>query len=169
MRRFRWVPPELHLGRDMSTQNEKTDKSGKRSLEEILREAWLDALGTLERTEGELVRLGERLREALVGDESAVASLTSRIRQRRVELERRVDDGVRHALALVADPIRNELASLRERADLLAVRLDEQARRRARRRHGADDVERSDAGSDGKTARASAEARVDGRSDGIAR
>ena len=42
----------------MSTQNEKTDKPGKRSLEEILREAWLDTLGTLERTESEVVRLG---------------------------------------------------------------------------------------------------------------
>jgi hypothetical protein len=153
----------------MSTQNEKTDRPGKRSLEDILREAWIDALGTLERTEGELLRLGDRLREVLIGDESAVTALTSRIRQRRTELERRVDDGVRHALALVADPIRHEIAGLRERADRLTFRLDEQARRLARRRRGADGVELDDASSDGTTNRSSAEARADGHTDGMAR
>ncbi|MBI5479369.1 MAG: hypothetical protein HY906_10960 [Deltaproteobacteria bacterium] len=152
----------------MSTQNDKTEKAGKRSLEEILREAWLDALGTLERTEGELLRLGERLREAFIGDESAVTALTSRIRQRSAELERKVDEGVRNALTKVADPIRHEIASLRERADLLTTRLDEQARRRARRRGGTD-AEHDDAGADGKTARAASEARAAGGSDGATR
>lgn len=135
----------------MSTQNEKTDKPGKRSLEEILREAWLDTLGTLERTETEVLRLGERLREALIGDESAAAAFTSKIRQRRAELERQVDEGVRRALARVADPLRNEIETLRERADRLAARMDEQARRRAAIRQAA------------------GEAQVDGRGDGIAR
>jgi hypothetical protein len=153
----------------MTTQTDKTDKPGKRSLEEILREAWLDAAGTLERTESELVRLGERLREAVIGDESVVAAFTSRMRQQRVDLERRVDEGVRHALALVADPLRHEITSLRERADRLAARLDEQARRRARRRGGAAAGERDDAESEGTTSRASSEARADGRSDGVER
>jgi hypothetical protein len=153
----------------MTSQSDKTDKPGKRSLEEILREAWLDAAGTLERTEGELVRLGERLREAVIGDESLVATFTSRMRQQRAELEHRVDDGVRRALSLVADPLRHEITSLRERADRLAARLDEQARRRARRRGAAAAGERDDAESDGKTPRASSEARADGRSDGVVR
>jgi hypothetical protein len=158
-----------HLGSDMTTQNEKTDKAAKRSLEEILREAWLEALGTLERTEGELVRLRERLREAFTGDEGALAAFTSRMRQQRAELEHRVDEGVRHALALVADPLRHEIASLRERADKLAARLDEQARRRSRRRGGTAAGERDDAESEGTTPTASSEARADGRSDGVVR
>jgi DNA anti-recombination protein RmuC len=135
----------------MSTPNEKTDKAGKRSLEEGLREVWLDALGTLERTETELLRLGERIREAIVGDESAAAAFTARVRKQRAELERRVDEGVRHALARVADPLRHEIAALRERADKLAVRLDEQARRRARRRDGAEAPEQGATGGDGRT------------------
>ena len=153
----------------MSTQDEKTDKPGKRSLEEVLREAWLGALGTLERTEIELHRLGERLREAVIGDESVAADLTSRIRQRRAELERRVDEGVRSALARVADPLTTELAALRERLDRLATRLDEQARRRIKRRQAAAGVERDADGADGKPAHASSEAKVDGRSDGVVR
>jgi len=153
----------------MSTQDEKTDKPGKRSLEEVLREAWLAALGTLERTESELHRLGERLREAVIGDESVAADLTSRIRQRRAELERRVDEGVRSALARVADPLTTELAALRERLDRLATRLDEQARRRMRRRHAAGGAEREATGADGKPARATNETAADGRSDGIVR
>jgi hypothetical protein len=153
----------------MSTQSEKNDKPGKRFLDEILREAWLDALGTLERTETELLRLGERLREAFIGDESTATALMSRIRQRRVELERRVDDGVRHALAMMADPLRREIAGLRERLDLLTARLDEQAQKRSRRRHEAGAMERDDKESDGKTPPASSEVRVDSRSDGMAR
>jgi hypothetical protein len=129
----------------MSTQNDKTDKPGKRSLEEILREAWLDTLGTLERTETEVLRLGERLREAVIGDESAAAAFTSKVRQRSAELERHVDEGVRRALAHVADPLRGEIEALRERTERLAARLDEQARRRAENRQ------------------------TDGRSDGVAR
>ena len=141
----------------MSSQNEKTEKPGKRSLEEILREAWLDTLGTLERTESELLRLGERLREAFIGDESAATAFTSRVRQRRAELQRQVDEGVRHALARVADPLRHEIAALRERSDRLAARLDEQARRRSRRRDAAGADEPADAGAAG------------GRRDGVAR
>jgi hypothetical protein len=153
----------------MTTQNEKTEKPGKRSLEEVLREAWLDTLGTWERTESELVRLGERLREAVIGDESAVVAFTSRMRQQRAELERKVDDGVRHALALVADPLRHEIASLRERADKLAARLDEQARRRARRRGNAGAGEHADADPAGTAPQAAGEARSAGHGDGAAR
>ena len=141
----------------MSSQNDKTEKPGKRSLEEILREAWLDTLGTLERTEAELLRLGERLREAFIGDESAATAFTSRVRQRRAELQRQVDEGVRHALALVADPLRHEIAALRERSDRLAARLDERARRRSRRRDAAGADEPADVGA------------ADGRRDGVAR
>jgi len=121
----------------MSSHDEKSEKMAKRSLEEVLRETWLDALGTLERTETELLRLGERVREALIGDESAATAFTSRVRQRRAELEHRVDEGVRRALARVADPLKGEIAALQERADRLASRLDEQARRRAHRRETA--------------------------------
>jgi hypothetical protein len=137
----------------MSTQNEKTEKPGKRSLEEILRETWLDALGTLERTETELLRLGDRVREAFIGDESAAAAFTSRVKQRRTELEHRVDEGVRRALARVADPLKGEIAALQERADRLTARLDEQAQQRARRREAAATVPGAE----------------DGRRDGVAR
>ena len=148
----------------MTTPNEKSEKSGKRSLEESLREVWIDALGTLERTETELLRLGERLREAFIGDESVATAFTSRVRQRRMELERQLDEGVRHALARVADPLRHEIGTLRERADRLAARLDEQARRRSGRRGGA--AAEHEGGADVTPPETAGEAQVDGRRTG---
>jgi hypothetical protein len=112
----------------------KTDKQGKRSLEEVLREAWLGALGALSTAEGELVRLTERLREAAVGDDSLAADLLTRIRQSRELLERRVDEGVRATLARATTPVSAEIATLRERLDRLSKRIEEEARRRAERR-----------------------------------
>jgi len=121
----------------MSTQDETSEKAPRRSFDEVLREAWLGALGVVERTEAELHRLVERLREATVGDESFAAELAARMRQHREELERRVDDGVRHALTRTMGPLTDEIATLRDRMDRVAARLDEQARRRAARRAGA--------------------------------
>jgi hypothetical protein len=112
----------------------KTDKQGKRTLEEVLREAWLGALGALSTAEGELHRLTERLHEATVGDESVYADVLARIRQSRADLERRVDDGVRVTLARVTTPMNVELAAIHERLERLSNRIDEEARRRAERR-----------------------------------
>jgi hypothetical protein len=128
----------------MSTQDESTDKPPRRSLDEALRETWLSALGAVERTEAELHRLVERVREAAVGDESLAAELAARVRQAREDLERRVDDGVRHALARTMGPLTDEIAALRDRMDRLATRLDEQAALRAARRV-ADDASAGDA------------------------
>ncbi|HEY3354230.1 MAG TPA: hypothetical protein VGQ83_13335 [Polyangia bacterium] len=115
----------------------KTDKQGKRSLEEVLREAWLGALGALSTAEGELLRLGERLREATVGDESLAADLLARIRQSGEQLERRVDEGVRAAVARATPPVSAEIAALNDRLDRLSKRIDDEARRRAERRQAA--------------------------------
>ena len=118
----------------------KTDKQGKRSAEELLRELWLGALGALSTAEGELHRLRERLREATVGDEGLAADLLTRIRQSGEQLERRVDEGVRAALARATPPLSAEIAALNDRLNRLGQRIDEEARRRAERRNAAHDT-----------------------------
>jgi hypothetical protein len=107
------------------------DSKGSRRLEEVLREAWLGALGALSAAEGELFRMRDRLRETMVGDESFVADVLARIRQSQEQLERRVDDGVRATLARTTMPLNTEITMLRGRLEILEQRIDALARRRA--------------------------------------
>jgi len=113
-----------------------TDKPARRRIDDVLREAWLGALGALSSAEGELHRLGDRLREAAFGDESLAADVLARIRQSRAQLEQRVDDGVRAALARAIAPVRAEIAAVNERMERLQKRIADETRRRAERRQG---------------------------------
>ena len=138
----------------MTTHHESGDKPAKRSVEEALREAWMGALGAISGAESEWHRLRERLHAAAFGDESLLADLVAHVQKSRVELERRVDEGVKTAVARAVGPIIAEIDALRTRLDRLGARIEEQARTRTQRRRSGDTA--SD------TTRATVAARVEG-------
>ena len=103
------------------SQPDSPDK--KRSLGE-LREAWL---GLVSSAESEWHKATHRLLEALGVPEGAPAwsELVARMKKNREEFERRVDEGVKNAVALVRAPIDREIATLKTRIERLTERLEE--------------------------------------------
>ncbi len=104
---------------------------------EIVQDAWMNVLGVYHNAEHEVQRATTRLLEAFglpqtvgepghkLGDE-----LKARIRKNREELERKVDEGVRAAVARVRAPIDKEIAHLKSRVEKLQHKVDERKRAR---------------------------------------
>ena len=105
------------------------DSDEKRTVQETFRHAWLALTGALSSAESEVQK---RLYDALgvPPDANLAEELRNRMRRNREELERRVDEGVRAAVAKVRAPIDRELATLRQRLERLQEKVEE--RRRAR-------------------------------------
>ena len=121
-------------------------ESDKKTLQQSLREAWLNALGVFNTAEGEIARATHRVLESLgLGGEaggggegaggdaesrSAVGELLARVRRNRDVLERRVDEAVKAAITRLRTPIDDQLSSLRGRVERLQRRVDAVTRRR---------------------------------------
>jgi hypothetical protein len=88
-----------------------------------LRQAWLSVLGVITSAE-------HRMMESfgLNPDNPLGAELIARMKKNREELERRVDEGVKSAVARVRAPIDKELAVLKGRIEKIQQRIEEQKR-----------------------------------------
>jgi hypothetical protein len=101
----------------------------KRSIPQTVREAWLALTGAITTAEGELHK---RFYESLgvAPDANLAQELMTRVRKNREEFERRIDEGVKVAVARVRAPIDKEIAALKQRIDDLHSKIEERARRR---------------------------------------
>src|SRR4051812_10154220 len=118
--------------------DEKTMNEGERkTLQQSLRETWMGALGVLSGAEHEMARAAQRMLESMglrEGGEhtvkDAVRDLVERVRKNRDVLERRVDEGVKAAVARVHRPLQHEVDLIRGRIEQVQKRLEELASRR---------------------------------------
>lgn len=112
----------------------------KKSLQQSLRDTWLNALGVLSDAESEVSKAAHRVMESVGLNptdaegkgqvKEAVRELYQRVRKNRDELERRLDEGVRAAVDRVNGPLSQELQGLRGRIEKLQHRVEELARRK---------------------------------------
>jgi hypothetical protein len=109
------------------------DKPDPKSIPQSFRDAWLSVLGVFTSAEAEVHK---RILEAFNLPEGAHlgAELLARMRKNREEFERRVDEGVKTAVAKVRAPIDKELATLKTRMEKLQARIEEQKRVRAEKK-----------------------------------
>lgn len=94
-----------------------------------LHQAWLSVLGVFTSAERTLMESLGLNPENPLGVE-----LLARMKKNREELERRVDEGVKNAVARVRAPVDKELASLRTRVEQIQTRIEEQKKKRAQRK-----------------------------------
>ena len=101
-------------------------------LNETVHDAWMSVLGVYQNAEHEVHRATSRLLEAFgtaTGESANLgAEIISRVRKNREELERKVDEGVRAAVARARSPIDEEIALLKSRIEKLQTKLDERKR-----------------------------------------
>jgi hypothetical protein len=102
--------------------NDKDDP--KRTPLKAMRDAWLALTGALATAETEVQK---RFYETLgvSPDANLGAELMARVKKNREEFERRIDDGVKAAVAKVRAPIDKEIASLKERVEKLQQKVEQ--------------------------------------------
>jgi hypothetical protein len=99
------------------------EKETKRTPIAAMREAWMALTGALTAAESEVQkRFYESL--GLAPDANLSAELMSRVKKNREEFERKIDEGVKAAVAKVRAPIDKEIASLKERVEKLQLKVD---------------------------------------------
>lgn len=98
-------------------------KDPKRTPISALRDAWLALTGAISSAETEVQkRFYESL--GLQPDANLTAELMSRVRKNREEFERRIDEGVKAAMARVRAPIDKEIASLKQRVEKIQEKVE---------------------------------------------
>src|SRR3954471_24289883 len=90
-----------------------------------LHQAWMSVLGVFTSAEH---RLMESL--GLNPDNPLGVELMQRMKQNREELERKVDEGVKTAVAKVKAPLEKELAQLRARVEQMQQKIEERKRKK---------------------------------------
>jgi hypothetical protein len=105
------------------------DKEIKRTPISALRDAWLALTGAISSAETEVQK---RFYESLgvSPDANLGSELLARVRKNREEFERRIDEGVKAAVAKVRAPIDKEIASLKERVEKLQTRIEAEKQKR---------------------------------------
>ena len=100
------------------------EKDTKRTPVAAMRDAWLALTGAIATAETEVQK---RFYETLgvSPDANLGEELMARVKKNRQEFERRIDEGVKAAVAKVRAPIDKELASLRERVEKLQKKVEE--------------------------------------------
>ena len=100
------------------------EKDTKRTPVAAMRDAWLALTGAIATAETEVQK---RFYETLgvAPDANLGEELMARVKKNREEFERRIDEGVKAAVAKVRAPIDKELASLRERVEKLQKKVEE--------------------------------------------
>jgi hypothetical protein len=108
------------------------DDKEKRTPLAALREAWLALTGAISSAETEVhKRFYESL--GLTPDADLGSELLTRVKRNREEFERRIDEGVKAAVARVRAPIDKEIASLKQRVEKLTEKVEEQRQKRAKK------------------------------------
>jgi|SRR6478609_2903160 hypothetical protein len=89
-----------------------------------VRDAWLALTGAIATAETEVQK---RFYETLgvPPDANLGEELMARVKKNREEFERRIDEGVKAAVAKVRAPIDKEIASLKERVEKLQKKVEE--------------------------------------------
>ncbi|MCU1280510.1 MAG: hypothetical protein JWM53_4056 [bacterium] len=100
------------------------EKDSKRTPVAAMRDAWMALTGAIATAETEVQK---RFYETLgVSPEANLgAELMARVKKNREEFERRIDEGVKAAVAKVRAPIDKEIASLKERVEKLQAKVDQ--------------------------------------------
>ena len=108
------------------------DDKDKRTPIQAVRDAWMALTGVLQSAESEVQR---RFYESLgvAPDANLAQELVSRVKKNREEFERRVDEGVKAAVAKVRAPIDKEIASLKERMEKLQGRVEAERLKRKKK------------------------------------
>ena len=90
-----------------------------------LQQAWMNVLGVFTTAERQIAEaLG------LNPDNPLGAELLERVKKNREEFEKRVDEGVKAAVARVRAPLDKQVAELRARVETLQARIEEQKQKR---------------------------------------
>ncbi len=100
------------------------EKDPKRTPISAMRDAWLALTGAVSAAEHEVQK---RFYETLgvSPDANLGEELMARVRKNREEFERRIDEGVKAAVARVRAPIDKEIASLKERVEKLQQKVEQ--------------------------------------------
>src|SRR5215475_8870705 len=108
----------------MQPMPDDKDKEARRTPLSAVRDAWMALTGAFSAAETEVQkRFYESL--GLPPDANLSAELMARVRKNREEFERRIDEGVKAAVAKVRAPIDKEIASLKERVEKLQKKVEE--------------------------------------------
>jgi hypothetical protein len=105
----------------------------------LLREAWLSVLGVFNQAEAEVNKATNKLFESLgvpadeKGEHHLAAEFMARMKKNRDDIERRIDEGVKAAVAKVRAPIDKEIATLKTRLESVQARFEELQRRGKRK------------------------------------
>jgi hypothetical protein len=105
----------------------------------LIREAWLSVLGVFNQAEAEVNKATNKLFESLgvpadeKGEHHLAAEFMARMKKNRDDIERRIDEGVKAAVAKVRAPIDKEIATLKTRLESVQARFDELQRRGKRK------------------------------------
>jgi hypothetical protein len=104
------------------------DKESKRTPLTAVRDAWLALTGALSAAETEVQkRFYESL--GLAPDANLSVELMNRVRKNREEFERKIDEGVKAAVAKVRAPLDKEIASLKERVEKLQAKVEQRRKK----------------------------------------
>lgn len=100
----------------------------KKSVTEIFHQVWSQALVAVTGAEDEATKLIGRVQEALGWNQEEarrqVRDFSDRLVGQRRDVEKRVEEAVKHSLSLLKVPRREELAQLSARVDELARRME---------------------------------------------
>lgn len=114
----------------METQSQKD----KKSVPELFRDAWSQALSAVSSAEDEAQKALTRVSDLAGWGQDEVRRHTREFAERlagqRREMEKSIDQGVRRALARAKLPRRDEVQALTDRVDALTRRLDALSTRR---------------------------------------
>ena len=105
----------------------------------LLREAWLSVLGVFNQAEAEVNKATNKLFESLgvpadeKGEHHLAAEFMARMKKNREDIEKRIDEGVKAAVARVRAPIDKEIATLKTRLESLQTRFEELQKRGKRK------------------------------------
>ena len=106
----------------------------------MIKEAWLSVLGAFNSAEAEVNKATTKLLESLglpaddKGEHHLAAELMARMKKNREDIEKRIEDSVKAAVARVRAPIDKELASMKTRLEQLTARFEELQRRGQRKK-----------------------------------
>ncbi len=117
----------------MADSDDKKDDP--RTIQQTMREAWLSVLGVFSSAEAEVQKATHKLFEAIGVPEGGDIreELMARMRKNREEFERRIDEGVKSAVAKVRAPIDKEIATLKSRVEKLQARIEERKKNRKKK------------------------------------
>jgi hypothetical protein len=115
-------------------------KNDPRGFPETIREAWLSVLGVFNQAEAEVTKATNKLFESLgvpadeKGEHHLAAEFVARMKKNSEDIEKRIDEGVKAAVARVRAPIDKEIATLKTRLESVQSRLEELQKRGRKKR-----------------------------------